>query len=156
MAPDAKSIQNARAGEALLEWQGNTVFSHEEVAISVRNHQAGREGFKRLLAHIPPDEKDFGKEEARLPAELDVEPLAETCLGKENNGFGTVFCIGPRTQNKRHALQCAVGRHGVDLLGSLIGNVDLGRIAQVELEGCTITLNQSARGCLDVDHCHAR
>ena len=156
MAPDVISIQDARAGEALLEWQGDTVFSHEEVTGSVSDRQAGRERFKRLPGHIPPDEKDFGKEKGCLPAELDAQLLAETRAGKENNGFGTVFRIGPYTQNKRHALQCTVGRHGVDLLCGLIGNVDLGRIAQVELKGCPITLNQAARGCLDVYHRHAR
>ena len=100
LAPDVISIQDAGAGEALLEWQGDTVFSHEEVTGSVSDRQAGRECFKWLLGHIPSDEKDFGKEKARLPVELDAQLLAETRAGKENNGFGTVFCIGPRTQNK--------------------------------------------------------
>ncbi len=156
LAPDVISVQDAGAGEALLEWEGDTVFPHEEVAGSVSDRQAGRECFKWLLGHIPPDEKEFGKEKARLPAELDAQLLAEPRLGKENNRFGTVLCIGSCTQNKRHALQGAVGCHGVDLLCGLIGDVDLGRIAQIELERCTITLNQSARGCLDVHHRHAR
>ena len=72
MAPDVILIQGARAGEALLERQGDTVFSHEEVIGSVSDRQAGRECFKRFLGHISPDEKDFGKEKARLSAELDA------------------------------------------------------------------------------------
>ncbi len=154
MAPNVISTQDTGASEALLEWQGEAVFSHEEIAGCVSDRQAGREGFKRLLDYIPPDEKEFGKEKARLQAELDVQLLAETRVGKENNGLGTVFCIGPCTQNKRHALQCTVGCHGVDFLCGLIGNMDLGRVAQFELECCTITLNQAARRCLDIYHRH--
>ena len=156
LTPDMIAVQDARAGEALLEWQGDAVFSHKGVAGLVSDRQAGRERFKRLQGHIPPDEKNFGKEKSRLPTELDAQMLAETRARKENNGFGRVFCIGSRTQNKRHALQRTIGRHGVDLLCGLIGNMDLSHIAQIELEDCPIALNQAARRCLDIHHRHAR
>ena len=154
MAPDVIATQDARAGEALLEWEGDAVFSHEEGAGRVSDRQAGRECLKRFSRHVPTNEKDLGKEKGRLSAELDVELLAEACVGKENNGLGTILRIGPCVQNKRDALQCAVGSHRVNLLCGLIGNMDLGRVAQIEPEGCAVALNQSARGCLDVDHRH--
>ena len=99
---------------------------------------------------------DFGSQKTRPGRQLDAQRLAEARPGKQDQRLGAVFGVGPGTEAEADALQGAVGRHGVDLLGRLVGDMDLGAGIQAKPQLGAVALNQPAGRGLHVHHGHAR